>query len=96
MSFLLPDLSKSFKHAEYHKLKSINMQRFREDIGNFNLCVEPPSGLGTLVDFYNRTLSSLLGKHTPMQSRHATTRVRPPWFNDDIKKARQDSWKAER
>lgn len=35
--------------------------------------------------------SSLLGKHTPVQSRHATARVRPPWLNDDIKKARQDS-----
>ena len=61
MSFLLPDLSKSFKHAEYRKLKSINMQRFREDIRNFNLCVEPPSGLGTLVDFYNRTLFFFAG-----------------------------------
>lgn len=91
MSFLLPDLSKSFKHAEYRKLKSINMQRFREDIRNFNLCVEPPSGLGTLVDRTTGLCSSLLGKHTPVQSRHATARVRPPWLNDDIKKARQDS-----
>ena len=67
MSFLLPDLSKSFKHAEYRKLKSINMQLFREDIRNCNLFLEPPSGLGTLVGFYNRTLSSLLGRHTPVQ-----------------------------
>ena len=31
-----------------------------------------------------------------MQSRHTTARVRPPWFNDDIKKARQERRKAEK
>ena len=72
------------------------MQQFREDIRNCNLCVDPPSGLDRLVDCYNRTLSSLLDKHATVQLRHATTSVRPPWFNDDIKKAMQDSGKAER
>ena len=86
----------SVKHAEYRKLKSINMQQFREDIRNSTLCVDPPSDLDTLVDCYNRTLSSLLDKHAPVQSRHTTTRVQPSWFNDDIKKARQDRRKAER
>ena len=86
----------SVKHAEYRKLKSINVQQFRDDIRNSNLCVDPPSALDTLVDCYNRTLSSLLDKHAPVQSRHTTARVRPPWFNDDIKKARQERRKAEK
>ena len=86
----------SIKHAEYRKLKSIDMQEFVKDLHNSDLCVDSPSDLDTLVDCYNKTLASLLDKHAPVQSRHVTTRVRPPWFNNDIIEAKRDRRKAER
>ena len=79
------DLCRGYKHAEYRNLKSIDMQQFVEDIRNSKLlCVDPSSDLDKLVDCYNKTLYFLLDKHTPVQSRHVTTRVRPPCFNDNI------------
>ena len=72
------------------------MQEFVKDLHNSNLCVNSPSDLDTLVDCYNKTLASLLVKHAPVQSRHVTTRVRPPWFNNDVIEARCDRRKAER
>ena len=84
------------KHAEYRKLKSIDMQQFVKDIRNSDLCMGPPSDLDRLVDCYNRTLSSLLDKHAPVLTRHVATRVCPPWFNDVIMQAKRDRRKAER
>ncbi|XP_028412949.1 uncharacterized protein LOC114535827 [Dendronephthya gigantea] len=84
------------KHAEYRKLKSIDMQQFVEDIRKSDLYTYPPSDLDTLTDCYNSTLSSLLDKHAPVLSRHVATRGSPPWFNDVIMQARRYRRKAER
>ena len=84
------------KHAEYRKLKGIDRRLFAEDIRNSSLYMDLPEDLDTLVECYNTTLSSLLDKHAPIQSRRIKTRPRPPWFNDDIMQARRDRRKAER
>ena len=78
------------KHAEYRKLKSIDTVLFAEDIRNSTLYIDPPDDLDKLVNCYNMTLSSLLNKHAPIQSRKIRNRPRPPWFDDEIMQARSD------
>ena len=56
------------KHAEYRTLKSIDSVLFAKDIRN-STCIDPPDDLDKLVNCYNTTLSSLLNKHGPIQSR---------------------------
>ena len=84
------------KHAEYRKLKSIDITKLREAIRNFQLHQDPPDDLNMLLDCYNTTLKSLLDEHAPVCSRHVITRSRPPLFNDNIIQARRDRRKAER
>ena len=84
------------KHAEYRKLKSVDITKLKEDIRNSQLYQNPPNDLNMLLVCYNTTLRSLLDDHAPVCSRYVSTRPRPPWFNEDIIKARRDRRKAER
>ncbi|XP_068690100.1 uncharacterized protein [Montipora foliosa] len=84
------------KHAEYRKLKSIDITKLREAICNSQLHQDPPDDLNMLLDCCNTTLKSLLDKHAPVCSRHVITRPRPPLFTDNIIQARRDRKKAER
>ena len=83
-------------HAEFRKLKAINKQQFLEDIRNSSLCRDPPNTLDELVECYNNTLRSVLDKHAPVRARHLKSQSRPPWFNDEIVKARRERRGAER
>lgn len=87
---------RSTKQIVYRKLKSIDIDRFTNDIGTSLLCQSPPDNLDSLVKCYNSTLSSVLDQHAPLRSRTITLRQRAPWFNDDIKKAKREKRKAER
>ena len=78
------------KHAEYRKLKSIVSVLFAEDIRNSTLYIDPPDDLDKLVNCYNTTLSSLLNKNAPIQSRKIINRPTPPCFEDEIMQARRD------
>ena len=84
------------KHAQYRKLKSIDITNLREAICNSQLHQDPPDDLNMLIDCYNTTLKLLLDEHAPVCSRHVITRPRPPLFNDNIIQARRDRRKAER
>ncbi|CAH3020551.1 unnamed protein product, partial [Porites evermanni] len=54
------------KHAEYRKLKSIDMTKLKEDIRNSQLYQDPPNDLNMLLDCYNTTLRSLLDDYVPV------------------------------
>ena len=83
------------KHAEYRKLKSIDITKLKEHIRNSQLYQEPPNDLNMLLVCYNTTLRSLLDDHARICSRYVSTRPRPLWFNEDIINARRDMRKAE-
>ena len=84
------------KHAEYRKLKSIDVTRLKEDVCNSQLYQDPPNDLNMLLDRHNTTLRSLLDDHASVCYRHVSTRPRPSWFNEDIIQARRDRRQAER
>ena len=68
------------KQVVYRKLKSIDVDRFTDDIGTSSLCQNPPEDLNALINCYDSTLSSVLNQHAPLQSRSITIRSRAPWL----------------
>ena len=77
------------------KLKTIDLDVLRGELAKSRLCTEEIDNLEELVSCYNSTLSSLMDKHAPLQSRNVVNRPRILWFNEirDAIKARR---KAER
>ena len=71
------------------KIKDINMDAFRSDIITSELCTSPAPEICTAVEQYDRVLQAILDKHAPLVSRTITCRPNAPWFNDDLRKAKQ-------
>lgn len=84
------------KTITYRKLKSIDVDNFREDITNSSLLTDPVTDLFHAVTHYNTLLSELLDTHAPLITRSVSLRPRAPWFNDTIKEAKVDRRRLER
>ena len=82
----------------YRSIKSINIETFKKDILASPLINNPPSTLTDLVNSYNSTLSSLLDKHAPLQSKVIHLKPDNPWFTSALNKLKltcrhlQRSW----
>ena len=84
------------KSMPYRKLKSVDLDVFREDLAESVLCTGDFTGLDELVRCYNSTLSALIDRHAPKNRRTVIDRPRVPWFNNDIKVAIRERRRAER
>ena len=84
------------KEVSFRKTKAINIDAFRDELRSSQLCQNPPSTLPDLVSSYNSTLSRLIDKHAPLRKKTITMRPCVPWFNDEIKAAKQLRRKYER
>ena len=51
------------------------------------LCSDKTTDLDELVGCYNSTLSSLMNRRAPLQTKRVTNRLRILWFNGEIKSA---------
>ena len=69
---------------------------FQADIEASTLCLDPGTSAASLLDQYDDTMSALLDKHAPLQTRTITVRPKVPWFNGDIKMAKQKRRQLER
>ena len=78
------------------KIRDINIDHFRDDILQSELCVSPSNDTKTLIDQYGRVLSALLDKHAPMISRIVRCHPKSPWFNDELRTAKQQLRALER
>ena len=94
LSLLKPSLT--VKEISYRKLKAIRLEAFKDDLELSDLCRNTPQNLDDLVACYNSTLTSILDKHAPLITKTVTVRGQVPWFNDDIKNAKQQRRKHER
>ena len=73
----------------FRKLKLIDHDVFAQDIVDADLILNPESNLENLVNQYNMVFSDLLEKHAPLRKRIITDRPCNPWYNDEIKEAKQ-------
>ncbi len=83
------------KMIEYRKLKSIDLEVFKQDITNTDLVQQPCDDLDSLVKQYDTDLRVVLDKHAPLRQHVVTIRPNSEWYNDDIKKEKQVRRKLE-
>ena len=72
------------------KIDAIDVDTFCRDILESELYTHPSSDLNTLVDQYDHVLRDLLDKHAPLLSKEITCRPNAPWYNDELRKAKQN------
>ena len=84
------------KEITYRKIKSIDLDRFREDLRSSELCNKIYPSLDDMVSGYDSSLSSILDKHAPLKTKTLVCRRRVPWFNSDIKSSIKAKRKAEK
>ena len=74
------------KVISYRKVKSVERDRFNNDIKNSPLMgYENIEDITDLVDLYENTLTSLLELHAPLKRRVVTLRPAAPWYSDQIR-----------
>lgn len=81
--------------VNHRKLRDIDLKLHCKDIKVAFSC-ERLVNLSDQVDYYNTTLQHLLDKHAPQRLRSVTLRPHAPWFNEEIKLAKQDRRRCER
>ena len=64
------------KIITFRPINKININTLHDDRANSDLLMKPKSTLCELVNQYNETLSKLLDKHVPKQTK--SVQVRPP------------------
>ena len=82
--------------VQYRNYAAIDKEMLRVDIEASTLCLDPATSAACLLEQYDATLSALLGKHAPVQTRTITVRPKVPWFSGDIKMAKQKRRQLER
>ena len=81
---------------QYRNYAAIDKHVLREDIATSTLCLDPATSAASLLEQHNTTLSLLLDKHAQVLTRTLTIRSKVPWFNGDIKMAKQKRRQLER
>ena len=54
------------KEIVYHKLKSIDRDQLKSDIGNSTLHQKPPEDIDQLAEAYNSVFGTIIVKHAPL------------------------------
>ena len=84
------------KERVYRKIKSIDLDTFRNDLAVSELCQGTHKELNELVECFNKTLTFVLEKHAPLQRKIIHQRQRVQWYSDQILAAKRMRRKAER
>ena len=72
------------KERIYRKIKSIDLDTFRNDLAVSELCQKTHKEFNELVECYNKTLTHVLDKHAPLQRKIIHQRQRVPWYSDQV------------
>ena len=73
------------KVISYRKTRSIDFDKFRQDLANSSLLSDSSdhADLDALVGAFNDTLSHLVDSHAPLKTRTITIRPHSPWYTDE-------------
>ena len=84
------------KLVKFRKLKSINIEAFKQDILQSDLIIDPAHSSEDLAKQYNTTLSSILDKHAPLCTKQVSERSPNPWMTPEILAAKNQRRYLER
>ena len=84
LALVKPSLER--KVISYRKTRSIDFDKFRQDLANSSLLSDSSdhADLDALVGAFNDTLSHLVDSHAPLKTRTITIRPHFPWYTDEI------------
>ena len=88
------------KRVSVRDIRNLDMDKFREDLGNSDLC--NPSKycnlpLNSVVKLYDSILTDLFNKHCPLVEKHnKAEHSKSRWFNHDLHLLKQSKRRAER
>ena len=68
----------------FNKLNKININNLHDDLANSDLLIKPNSTICERVNQYHETLSKLLDKGAPKQTRSEQVRPPSPWMSHEI------------
>ena len=95
LSISHPDLST--KEICFRETKKINLDNFKTDISQSNLCMNDSwSNLDDLMECYNDTLVSIFDKHAPIRKKITVGKRKLPWFSANVKHLKTERRKLER
>ena len=80
----------------FRKLNSLDINKLESNLQNSSLISNPPPQLNNLIQEYNSTLSDILEDLAPLQTKDVVLRPHAPWYNQQIRKAKQSRRQAER
>ena len=73
------------------------MDQFCSDLDGSDLVNSSlDNDLSVLIQSFNSTLQSLLGRHAPIKERTFTLRPPAPWLTDELKRAKRKRRRLER
>ena len=81
---------------QYRNDAAIDKHVLLGDIATSSLCLDPATAAARLLEQHDTTLSLLFDKHAQVLTRTITIRSKVPWFNGDIKMAKQKRRQLER
>ena len=86
------------KSVSYRKLKSINVDSFKEDLKSLPILNQntPISNLDEYVESINSSLESLIEKHAPLIQKSIVLRPSNSWYNDELHQEKHTKRKLER
>ena len=95
LSISHPDLST--KEICFRETKKINLDNFKTDISQSNLCMNDSwSNLDDLMECYNDTLVSIFDEHAPIRKKITVGKRKLPWFSANVKHLKTERRKLER
>ncbi len=84
------------KKTTFRKIKSIDIQKFSDNIESSGLQQPLALDVNEMVSSYNTVLQELLDTHAPKKMRAIAQRQSQPWMNDDIAAAKRIRHQYER
>ena len=72
------------------------MDVFLADLRNSDLCTTEFTDVDEMVSCYNSTLQAILDKHAPLKTKIVFNSKCVPWFNSQMKSAKQAGRNAEK
>ena len=76
------------KQVFIHSYTNVDTNKFQSDIVSSNLIQNPADKLDELFDQYFSIFSSINDKHAPLKIRNVIIHPFTPWYNDNIKEAK--------
>ena len=82
--------------SEFRKLKSMDIDAFKKEIGDKLQSVEPSTNLDTEITRFESIVRSVLDSHAPIIKRNGKRKPIQPWYDDEVHTAKRQRRSAER